>query len=203
MEQIKIFLDYAATHPDTIITYHASDMVLAAHSDASYLSETKARRRAGGHFFMSSDTADPPNNGAVLTILQIIKTIMSSAADAELGALFINCREAVPAPHTIEELGHKQPTTPMQTDNTTALGIVSLNISSKKLKSMDMRLHWLQCRANQGQFRHYWATGLTKKADCLTKDFAASHHRTVRLTYLTPRKHLDLLRLKARAHTSP
>jgi hypothetical protein len=35
-------LDYAATHPDIIITYRASDMVLAGHSNASYLSETNA-----------------------------------------------------------------------------------------------------------------------------------------------------------------
>jgi hypothetical protein len=30
-------LDYLATHPDAIIRYHASDMVLHIHSDASYL----------------------------------------------------------------------------------------------------------------------------------------------------------------------
>ena len=38
MKKVKQFLDYAATHRDAIITYHASDMVLAGHSDASYLS---------------------------------------------------------------------------------------------------------------------------------------------------------------------
>ena len=31
----------APTHPDAIITLHASDMVLAGHSDASHLSESK------------------------------------------------------------------------------------------------------------------------------------------------------------------
>ena len=116
-------------------------MVLVGHSDASYLSETKARSRAGGHFFMSNDSADPPNNGAVLTVAQIIKNVMSSAAEAELGALFIKCREAVPARHTLEEMGHKQPPTPMQTDNTTALRVVINNIASKRLKSMNMKLH--------------------------------------------------------------
>ena len=102
MKKVKQFLDYAATHPAAIITYHVSDMVLAGHSDASYLSRTKARSRAGGQFFMSSDTANPPNNGSLLTTSQVIKTIMSSAAEAELGALFINCREAVPARHTLK-----------------------------------------------------------------------------------------------------
>ena len=182
MQKVMQFLDYAATHPDAIITYRASDMVLAGHSNASYLSETKARSRAGGHFFISSDTADPPNNGSVLTTSQVIKTAMSSVAEDELGALFINCREVIPARHTLEKMGHKQPPTPMQTDNTTALGVVSNNIASKNLKSMDMRLHWLRCRANQGQFRHYWAPGPTNKADYPTKHFAASHHRTIRPT---------------------
>ena len=42
---------------DDVITYHSSDMFLATHSDASYLSEPKARSRAGSHFFLST-TAD-------------------------------------------------------------------------------------------------------------------------------------------------
>jgi hypothetical protein len=61
MIKVKQYLDYAFTHPDTIVTYQASDMVLAAHSDASYLSEAKACSQAGGHFFMSSDTPCPHN----------------------------------------------------------------------------------------------------------------------------------------------
>ena len=42
MENIKLFLDYAASHQDAILTYQASDMVLIVHSNASYLSEPKA-----------------------------------------------------------------------------------------------------------------------------------------------------------------
>ena len=68
LEKVDQLLDYAPSQEDAIITYHASDMVLAIHSDASYLSEPKARSRAGGHFFMSSDRQVPPNNGAVLTL---------------------------------------------------------------------------------------------------------------------------------------
>ncbi len=164
LARVKQFLDYAATHPDAIVTYHASDMVLAAHSDASYLSESNARSRAGGHFFMSSNTDTPPNNGAVMTISQIIKAVLSSAAEAEIGALFINCREAVPARQLLEFLGHPQPPTPIQTDNTTALGVVNQNVM-KKLKSMDMKYHWLRCRISQDQFCHYWKAGKTNLAD--------------------------------------
>ena len=73
---------------------------------------------------MSNNSADPPNNGAILTIAQIIKSVMSSTAEAELGALFINCCKALPVRHKFEEMGHKQPSTPMQTENTTALDVV-------------------------------------------------------------------------------
>jgi hypothetical protein len=79
-------------------------MVLAIHSDASYLSEPKARSRAGGQMFMSSNDDIPTNNGAVLNISQIIRAVMSSAAEAELGALFINAKTAVSMRHTLEVL---------------------------------------------------------------------------------------------------
>jgi hypothetical protein len=169
-------LDYAATHPNAIITYRASNMVLTGHSDASHLSETNACSRAGGHFFMSNDEAIPSTNGATLTILQIIKAVMSSMAEAEITALYINCKEATPAQHPLEYLGRKQPPTPMQTDNTTALGVVNNNVM-KKLKSMDMKYHWLQCRINQRQFRHYWAAGKSNNGNYVTKHHAPIHHQ--------------------------
>ena len=96
-------------------------------------------------------------------------------------------------------MGHKQPPTPMQTDNTTALGIITDNIASKRLKSMDMRLHWLRFRAAQAQFGYFWRPGPSNKADYVTKHHVAVHHSAVRPTYLTPKRHLDLLRHRAKA----
>jgi hypothetical protein len=72
MELCKKFLDFMATQEETILTYRASEMVLAIHSDASYLSEPKARSRAGGHMFMAGNKEIPFNNGAILNISQII-----------------------------------------------------------------------------------------------------------------------------------
>ena len=59
-------MSYAATHPDAILTYLKSDMLLAVHSDALYLSKPKARSRAGGRFFLASDVPIPANKEAVL-----------------------------------------------------------------------------------------------------------------------------------------
>ncbi len=193
MTHCKQFLDYAATHPDAILTYKRSDMVLVVHSNASYLSKPKARSRAGGHFFLSSDKADPIDNGAVLNITALIKPVMSSAAEAELGALYINVCKAVPKRCTLEEMGHKQPPTPMQTNNTTAVGVVNNNIQPKRTKAMDMHFHWLQCRETQNQFRFFWCPGPTNKADYWTKHHCSAHHIEKRHKILTHKSVLDAL----------
>jgi len=78
MEQTRqLVLDYLATQEEAVLTYNASNMKLAAHNDASYLSVPKARSRAGCHFFLSSDSTVPGNNGAVLNIAHIIKHVMT------------------------------------------------------------------------------------------------------------------------------
>ncbi len=98
---------------------------------------------------MPSNIADPADNGAVLNIAQLIKAIMSLAAEAELSALYINACEAVPIHLLLAEMGHIQPPTPTQTNNSTALGVVNSNIQPWQMKAMDMRFHWLRCREAQ------------------------------------------------------
>jgi hypothetical protein len=139
----KQFLDYMVSQDEAVLTYKASNMVLAIHSNTSYLSEPKARSRAGRHMFMAGRDNIPTNNGAVLNILQIIWAVMSSVVEAELGALLINAKTAVSMRHTLEELSHPQPPTPMQKDNKTAHDLLTNKIRPKALKAMDMRFHWL------------------------------------------------------------
>ena len=145
---------------------------------------------------MSNNSANTPDNGAVLTVTQIIKAVMSSTSEAKLGALFINFREAVPARHTLEEMGHTPPHTPMQTDDTTALGVVNINMATKQLKSLDMKFHWLRCRATQRQFRHYWRAGPTNCGDYVPKHHAAIHHCTIHPRLFTTKKTLMRLHHK-------
>ena len=125
MAQTKQLLDYLASQEEAVLTYRASDMILAAHSDAGYLNEPQAKSRAGGHFFLSANSDIPANNGAVLNIAHIIRHVMSSATEAELGALYIMAREAVYIRIVLEELGYEQPPTPMQTDNAMAEAVIN------------------------------------------------------------------------------
>ena len=67
LAKCDILLDYLATYPNDGITYKASNMILAAHSDAGYLNESESRSRAGAHIFLSNDDPVPPANGPVLS----------------------------------------------------------------------------------------------------------------------------------------
>eukprot|EP00804_Cyclotella_cryptica_P009773 CCRYP_013228-RA/>CCRYP_013228-RA protein AED:0.39 eAED:0.39 QI:0/0/0/1/0/0/2/0/234 len=143
MKQTRQLLDYLASQDDDVLTYNASEMILGVHIDASYLSEPNARSCAGGHFFLSTNASIPPNNGAILNIDHIIKHVMASTTEAELSALYITACKAVYLRIILEELGHKQPATPIQTDNAMAEGIINSKVQPKHTKAMDMHFHWL------------------------------------------------------------
>jgi hypothetical protein len=84
-------LDYLATHPDATIRYHALDMILHIHSDASYLSVSNAHSRLGGLFFCGDKSPQEDNlNGSILKVASVIKNVVASAAESEVGACFQN-----------------------------------------------------------------------------------------------------------------
>ena len=117
-----------------------------------------------------------PVDGTVVTVAKIIKFVMSSAAEADMGALYETAKELVPIRLTLEEMGWKQPITPIQTDNTTAAGVVNNTIIPKKSKSMDLRFWWLKCRESQQQFRYYWVPGRNNWGDYSTKHHPPIYH---------------------------
>jgi hypothetical protein len=184
-EKVIKRLNYCNTHQETKIRYHASDMILYIHSDASYLSEREARSRAGGFFYMgySADTAKKLTNGAILIISTVLKHVMSSAAEAEIGAVFINAKEGAVLRTTLEELGHPQPPTPLETDNTTATGYSNGTIKQKCTKAMDTRFYWIKDRVKQGQFNVYWGPGYQNLANYFTKYHLPAHQKNARNIY--------------------
>ena len=181
-------LDYCATHPNATIRYSASDMALKIHSDASYLSAPKARSRVGGHFFLGNYTKhNQPDflNGAILTVAGILKNVMSSAAEAEVGGLFVNAREGEVIRTTLHEMGWKQQeATPVTTDNSTASGIANDTIKQRRSKAIDMRFYWIRDRVSQKHFTVSWSPGKLNLGDYHTKHHSARHHREVRPIYV-------------------
>ena len=121
-------LDYVATYSNDGIIYRASGMVLAAHSDAAYLNVSNTCSRIGTHIMISEDMLAPPFNGPVLTIANIIKFVMSSMAEVELVGLFITAKEMVPLRQSLLKMGWLQPPSPIQMDNSSAVGVTNNTI---------------------------------------------------------------------------
>ena len=173
---VQQMLDYVATYPLDGLVFRSSGMQLAAHSDAGFHNETKGRSRNGAHIFLSEDDERPRWNGAVLTLAGIMKNVLSSAAEAELAALFETAKTMVPLRQALVEMGWPQGRSPIQTDNTTANGVVNNTIVPRNLKAMDLRLHWLRCREAQGQFKIYWEKGEENWGDYSTKHHPPQYH---------------------------
>ena len=98
--------------------------------------------RSRGHLILESKNFDQSdNNGAILTILLIIKNVMASDSVAKCSAIFINDREATVIKSTLEETGHPQLKTPIPVENSTCDGIMNKKIQQKIYKEMDMHLY--------------------------------------------------------------
>ena len=188
MDAATLLLNYAASNPDATVRWHASDMILHIHSDASYLSEPKARSRVGGFFYLGNkdESNDNPHpNGPIHVESRIMKNVMSSAAEAETGALFHNGQEGAYFRQILMELGHPQPgPTPIITDNSTAEGFANNRTKVKRSKAMDMRFYWIRDRVGQGMFQVRWSPGKGNLADYFTKHHPPAHHILMRPTYL-------------------
>jgi hypothetical protein len=174
-------LDYLATHPDATTRYHSSDMILHIHSDTSYLSFSNTRSSLGGLFFCGNKSPKQDTlNVSILNIASVIKNVVASAAESEVGACFHNAQSGAPLRVTLTELGHIQPPTPLRTDNSTAFGIFDETIKQKKSKAIDMRYHWLTDRVHQKQVGVYWRPGRENLGDYHTKHHSAQHLKDMR-----------------------
>jgi hypothetical protein len=117
-------------------------------------------------------------------IIKVLKHVMSSAADAEIGAVFVNAKEGAVLRTILEELGHKRPPTPMETDNTTATGYSNGTIKQKRTKAMDKRFYWIKDRVKRGRFNVYWGPGLQNLVDYFTKHHSPAHRKRMRDIYI-------------------
>jgi hypothetical protein len=129
-------------------------------------------------------TTTKPTNGAILIISKVLKHVMSLLAEAEIEAVFINAKEGAVLRTTLEELGHPQPPTSMETDNTTATGYINGALKQKRTKAMDMRFYWIKDRVKQGHFNVYWGPGYQNLSDYFTKYHSPAHHKRMREIYI-------------------
>ena len=76
-------------------------------------------------------------SGAILVVYNILKHVMSSADESELGGLFFNGEEATTIRETLLALQHPQLPTVINTDNNTAAGIAKDTVKQRLSKAVD------------------------------------------------------------------
>jgi hypothetical protein len=186
LEAATQLLNYAATHPEATIRFHKSDMILHIHTDASYLSEAEAKSRVAGFLFLSTEPSPQPVpiNGPVHIVSQILRTVVASAAEAEVAAAFVSGQDGSHIQNILHFLKHPQPATPIQTDNSVAKGIIDNTVKQKRSKAIDMRYYWLRNRVAQNKFAIHWKPGKVNLADYHSKHFPPMHHQQLRPIYL-------------------
>ena len=170
-------LAYAASYPDNVLVYRASDMVLEVQSDASYLSRSRSRSVAGGLGYLGTGGATSTPNGAIFTHSAVLDVVVASAGEAEYGAAFTIAQKAEFTRTILMALGHPQPATVIYSDNKCAIGLATDTVKQRRSKSVDMRYHWLRDRVRQGHFNVLWISGKQLLADFFTKALPVHRHQ--------------------------
>jgi hypothetical protein len=166
MLKMERLLQYVSVHQNQGIRFHASNMQLQIQSDASFLSRTKARSVLGGLHYLGTTNYI---NGPFFCTSKLISCIVTSAAEAELGAAFQNAQKGAQFRNTLVELGYPQEATILLVDNTVAEGLASDTITARRSKSMDVRFFWLRDRVKKGQFLIKHIMGRWNISDFFTK----------------------------------
>jgi hypothetical protein len=132
--------------------------------------------------------ADPTKpiklNGAFFTLCAILRFVVASAAEAKLGALFLNCKQATIFRLTLEEMGHPQPPTPIHCKNSTAVGIANNTVKRQRSRSVEMCFFWIADAVEQGMFDIKYYPVKENLADYQSKHHLGTHHKAVRPWYL-------------------
>jgi hypothetical protein len=119
-------------------------------------------------------------NGAIACISTIIKTVCSSATEAEYAALFLNGKQATALRTVLSVMGYEQPATGILCDNSVAVGIANLTVKPKQSKTIDMRYHWVRDQVAQRKLKVFWRKGAENIADFFTKALPVHQHQTIK-----------------------
>jgi hypothetical protein len=185
MADLHHLLAYAACFPDASITYYPSKMQLIYHSDAAFLTESKARSRSATYCYLSLGDIDDPVNGGLDAHSSIMKNVVPSVAEAEYGTIFRCAQDATPIRNALISLGYPQPPTIIVTDNSVACGISNKTLKSKRSKSMDNKFNWIQDQIKLGNFQVIWRPGTQNLADFVSKSHPPQWHQHMRKLLLS------------------
>jgi hypothetical protein len=104
-------------------------------------------------------------NGDFHTLCLILRFVVALAAEAKLGALFLNCQEGMIFKLTLKDLGHPRPKMPVHCDNATAIGIANNTIKRQRSWGMEMKYFWTCEKDAQDVYSLKWCPGMENLSD--------------------------------------
>jgi hypothetical protein len=169
-------LSYDKDHLEPHLTFKAESMMLHGYCDASYLSEAGSRSRGGDFSYIGHPYPAPPN-AAIEPHSQVLKCVLTSAAQAEHAELFEFAQDIVAQRQLLEWAGYIQDfPTPIYEDNQATYAIVHKAIKQRKSKSWAMRDHATQEMQAQRVIDVTKIPGADQLADYFTKNNPPALH---------------------------
>ena len=165
-------------------------MILYVDSDAAYLVLPKARSRIAGFFRLRNKHNDihKQKNGAILVECKALRWVVTSAAEAETHGVYHNTIIAINICTILNAMEHPQPSTPIQTDNSTTEGFVNKTMTLKKFKIIGYALKFSSRQRNPKVKKLYWGKGKNNNANYFTKVvFPIIYHQHIRNRYVKDR----------------
>jgi hypothetical protein len=150
----------------------------------------------------TNSSKKPLSNGPLFCHTTVLKHVVSSVAEAEFGALFVNVKEGAVTRTTLVGMGYKQDTTELKTESTTADGIINNTVQQKRSKAMDMIFYCVKDRVEQDQLNVGGAPGDTNMGDYFTKHHYPAHHKRM-IPYYSHEKHSPMIRYDTRLAILP
>ena len=152
---------------------------------------------------MSNTSSQPTLNAPIHIECTLLKHVVLSVAEAEIGALFHNAKTAIHIRKMLEALGHRQQTIRIKTDNSTAESYCNKTLKEKRSKSWDMRWWWLQDKIKNKEFHVYLDKGKNNYVYYHTKHFPPLYHQQIRPKYILKGYNISLNNTYVRGCVNP
>ena len=96
------------------------------------------------------------SNGPIHVECSIMRNVMESSTEAELGGLFENYQKSTSIPTKLAEMGHPQPLNKVETYNSISNRIVNGMAKQKISRAIGIRFYWVRNQVRQHRFHILW-----------------------------------------------
>jgi hypothetical protein len=192
MEAIQGYLKMWGEHK---LRYYASDMILHIIADASHGTEItkEGKHRSRDAYYAYLGTKDPSYINAPISVhTGIITGIPASAAEAEINSNFNSGKAGLYMRQMLDDMGYKQSTTIIFTDNICAKEYANDTIKGTRLRHIDRKHEWMKYMVNTKTYTLKYIPSIDNLADFFTKIMNKQRHDYLTSFFVHRKKMLSM-----------